>query len=125
MRKISRFWILFTTLSMLLGTFSPQMAQAANESLSQETLDAIIQEVLSRPEFEEAVWGMVFSLPDTGETVYSLRRDDYFNVASAMKVFTAGTVYATLGPDYRFHTPCTRLAPSKMACFGVTTASHR
>jgi D-alanyl-D-alanine carboxypeptidase/D-alanyl-D-alanine-endopeptidase (penicillin-binding protein 4) len=74
-------------------------------------LDQQIKEIISRPEFEGGDWGMEFSLPDTDETIYSLNREEFYNPASAIKIFTAGMAYAALGSDYRFHTPIYRTGP--------------
>ena len=74
-------------------------------------LDFQIQEIMSRPEFEDARFGMEFSLLATDELIYSLNREELYNPASTMKIFTAGLVYSTLGPDFRFHTPIYRTGP--------------
>jgi D-alanyl-D-alanine carboxypeptidase/D-alanyl-D-alanine-endopeptidase (penicillin-binding protein 4) len=63
-----------------------------------------IQEVMARPEFHDARWGAAFYDPDTGEMLYALNADVFFNPASAMKLFTAGMVYESLGAGYRFRT---------------------
>lgn len=70
-----------------------------------------LQQIMSRPEFRNAHWGMKFYMPDAGETLYSLNENDVFDPASAMKLFTAGTVFESLGQDYRFHTPVYRTGP--------------
>ena len=76
-----------------------------------KVLDSVIKDIISRPEFTEAVWGIEFYLPETNEMVYSINREQYYRPASALKVFTAGTVYDALGADFRFHTPIYRTGP--------------
>jgi serine-type D-Ala-D-Ala carboxypeptidase/endopeptidase (penicillin-binding protein 4) len=61
-----------------------------------------VQEIISG--FAGSTWGMAFSEPDTGRTLYALSPDDLFVAGSAAKVFIGGTAFETLGPDYRFRT---------------------
>jgi serine-type D-Ala-D-Ala carboxypeptidase/endopeptidase (penicillin-binding protein 4) len=75
------------------------------------TLDARLQEIMRRPEFRNARWGIKFYAPDTKQVIYSINQDQLFQPASAMKVFVAGTALSALGPDYRFHTPVYRTGP--------------
>ena len=74
-------------------------------------LDARIQEIMRRPEFHNARWGMKFYFPDAKQVIYSINSDQLFQPASAVKVFVAGTAFSELGPDYRFHTTVYRTGP--------------
>ena len=89
----------------------PAKAEQARGGAGSSALDARIQEIMRRPEFRNARWGVKFYSPDTKQVIYSLNSDQLFQPASAMKVFVAGTAFSALGPDYRFHTPVYRTGP--------------
>jgi len=83
----------------------------ANPLLTEKAEAEVIEkmhEIMTRPEFEGARWGMDFYAPATGETIFSYNADQYFMPASSMKIFTAGTAIENLGVDYRFRTPVYR-----------------
>ncbi len=70
-----------------------------------------IEEIVSRPEFRHALFGVeVYSL-DSRKVIYSLNADQLFLAASTTKLVTEGTAMALLGPDYRFHTRVYRTGP--------------
>lgn len=71
---------------------------------SENSLAKRIQNVIGRPEFAHANFGIEFYSFDSGKVVYSLNSDKLFVPASTTKTLTEGTVLAKLGPDYRFHT---------------------
>src|SRR5215469_4639341 len=79
--------------------FSGSVQAQAENSLAQR-----IQNVVSRPEFAHANFGIEFYSLDTGKVVYALNGDKLFVPASTTKTLTEGTVLAKLGADYRFHT---------------------
>ncbi|HEY3286630.1 MAG TPA: D-alanyl-D-alanine carboxypeptidase/D-alanyl-D-alanine-endopeptidase [Gemmatimonadaceae bacterium] len=70
-----------------------------------------IQEVMARPEFAHATWGMEFYDLQTKKTVYAVNRDRLFVPGSTTKLVTTGTAFATLGADYRFRTRIFRTGP--------------
>jgi serine-type D-Ala-D-Ala carboxypeptidase/endopeptidase (penicillin-binding protein 4) len=74
-------------------------------------LEARIQEIMLRPEYRNARWGMKFYSPNTKQVIYSINSDQLFQPASAVKVFVAATAFSALGLDYRFHTPVYRTGP--------------
>ncbi|TCO54296.1 D-alanyl-D-alanine carboxypeptidase/D-alanyl-D-alanine endopeptidase [Actinocrispum wychmicini] len=74
-----------------------------------DELDDTIQRVIQK--FPGSTWGMAFSAPDSSDILYSLRPDQLFVAASSMKVFIAGTAFATLGADHRFRTRIVRTGP--------------
>src|SRR6266404_2665615 len=78
---------------------------------SPTTLADRIQKVISRPEFVHANFGIKFVSLDTGKVLYSLNSNKLFVPASTTKLLTEGTLLATLGADYRFHTRIYRTAP--------------
>jgi N-acyl-D-amino-acid deacylase len=71
---------------------------------SSDTLAQRIQKVMDRPEFAHANFGIKFVSLDTGKVLYSLNSNKLFVPASTTKLLTEGTVLASLGADYRFHT---------------------
>jgi PBP4 family serine-type D-alanyl-D-alanine carboxypeptidase len=73
-------------------------------SQSPDTLDGRIQKVISRPEFAHSNFGIEFLDLETDKVVYSLNPDKLFVPASTTKLLTEGTILATLGSDFRFHT---------------------
>ena len=70
-----------------------------------------IQEIISRPEFRHASFGIEFYSLDTGKPVYTLNEEKLFTPASTTKLLTEGTALELLGTDYRFHTRIYRAGP--------------
>ncbi len=67
-----------------------------------------IKEIVHRPEYQHARWGILIVDADTGKTVYQLNPDDLFAPASVTKLYTSAAALVTFGPDYRFRTPVYR-----------------
>lgn len=90
-----------------LGVLGPAaLAGQAESSLAER-----IQEILRRPEFRHALFGIeVYSL-DTGKPLFELNADKLFTPASTTKLLTEGTALELLGADYRFHTRVYRTGP--------------
>jgi PBP4 family serine-type D-alanyl-D-alanine carboxypeptidase len=84
---------------------------ASHPVLASPGLSTIIEAIIHRPEFAGAAWAMQFSLPGEPEPIYAMAPDQTFVAASSAKLFTAGTVFSTLGPGYRFRTPVYRTGP--------------
>jgi PBP4 family serine-type D-alanyl-D-alanine carboxypeptidase len=80
---------------------------------AQGTLDQRIQQVMDRPEFVHAVWGIEFYDLGAKRTVYSVNRDRLFVPGSTTKLLTTGTAIELLGRDHRFHTRVYRTGPIK------------
>lgn len=53
---------------------------------------------------QKSYWGVLIVDAATGETLYELNADRYFQPASNVKLFTTVLAMARLGPGYRFHT---------------------
>jgi PBP4 family serine-type D-alanyl-D-alanine carboxypeptidase len=77
------------------------------------TLAQRIEQIMARPEFRHALFGIKFYSLDTGRTLYELNADKLFKPASTTKLLTIGTALETLGVDYRFHTRVYRTGPIK------------
>lgn len=67
-------------------------------------IDSKIADVLRRPAFRHAAFGIsVFSL-DRNKSVYETNADQFFVPGSTTKLVTVAAGLQLLGPDYRFHT---------------------
>ncbi len=88
----------FLVVFLILGMSSRGNSQTKSQ------LTERIQEVISRPEFAHANFGIEFYALDSNEVVYSLNGKKLFVPASTTKLLTEGALLAALGADYRFHT---------------------
>lgn len=70
-----------------------------------------IQQVMDRPEFTHATWGMEFYDLQSKKTIYAVNRERLFVPGSTTKLVTTGTAFATLGADHRFRTRIYRTGP--------------
>src|SRR5262249_5568551 len=81
------------------------------QSPEQREIATRISEIMRRPEFQNARWGMQFYFPDTNQVVHSINANQLFQPASAVKVFVEGSAFDALGPDYPFRTQVFRTGP--------------
>jgi D-alanyl-D-alanine carboxypeptidase/D-alanyl-D-alanine-endopeptidase (penicillin-binding protein 4) len=88
----------------VLSTLILLVSMAAAQKPQPQTLAQRIDQIISRPEFRHALFGIEFFSLDTGKPIYSLNADALFTPASTTKLLTEGTALALLGADYRFHT---------------------
>jgi serine-type D-Ala-D-Ala carboxypeptidase/endopeptidase (penicillin-binding protein 4) len=89
----------------------PAVSAATSRPRGGRSLADRIQEIVTRPEFEGAHWGMRIHSLRTGESVHAMNADVPFVSASAGKVFTAGAAFSALGGDHRFRTGVYRTGP--------------
>ncbi|MBV8205966.1 MAG: D-alanyl-D-alanine carboxypeptidase/D-alanyl-D-alanine-endopeptidase [Acidobacteria bacterium] len=87
------------------------LALVSAASAQSSSLAARIQQVLDRPEFRHASFGIEFFDLDAARPIYRLNGDKLFTPASTTKLLTEGTALALLGADYRFHTRLYRTGP--------------
>ncbi|HVO58186.1 MAG TPA: D-alanyl-D-alanine carboxypeptidase/D-alanyl-D-alanine-endopeptidase [Dongiaceae bacterium] len=92
-------------LSSLLLAGQPAPAQDSAK------LAAAVQQVMDRPEFAHANFGVEFYDLASGKVLYSVNSQKLFTPASTTKILTEGTLLARLGKDYRFHTAIYRTGP--------------
>ncbi len=78
---------------------------------AQPALPKRIQQVLDRPEFAHAIWGMEFYDLGSKRTAFALNQARLFVPGSTTKLLTTGTALAVLGPDHRFRTRVYRTGP--------------
>src|SRR3954466_5612431 len=67
-------------------------------------LAARVQQVMDRPEFRHAFFGIALYSLGEGRMVWAHNPDKLFVSASTTKLLTEGTALQLLGADYRFHT---------------------
>lgn len=65
---------------------------------------ARVQQVMDRPEFRHAFFGVAFYSLGDGRMVWSYNANKLFVAASTTKLVTEGSALQLLGGDYRFHT---------------------
>ncbi len=99
--------VAFSLLPELVLSFLPPPGFAQSDA----SLASRIQKVVSRPEFAHANFGIEFYSLESGKVIYALNADKLFVPASTTKTLTEGTLLATLGGDYRFHTRVYRTGP--------------
>jgi PBP4 family serine-type D-alanyl-D-alanine carboxypeptidase len=63
-----------------------------------------LQQIMNRPDFRHAFFGIDFYSLDKNKPLYTLNPDKLFVPGSTTKLITAGSALALFGPDYRFHT---------------------
>jgi PBP4 family serine-type D-alanyl-D-alanine carboxypeptidase len=87
------------------------LAAVAAPAAAQPAPPRRIAEVMARPEFAHASWGMEFYDLQTGRTVFAHNRQQLFVPGSTTKVVTMATALEVLGPDHRFRTRMYRTGP--------------
>ena len=87
------------------------LAVGAMPAAAQPAPPRRIAEVMARPEFAHASWGMEFVDLQTGRTVFAHNRQQLFVPGSTTKVVTMATALEVLGPDHRFRTRMYRTGP--------------
>jgi len=101
--------------ALLALTFFPVISFA--QQATQQTGDprsavaARVQQVMDRPEFKHAMFGIAFYSLDDARMVYAHNLEKLFMAASTTKLLTAGTAMQLLGADYRFRTRVYRTGP--------------
>lgn len=89
----------------------PALAATVAAAPAQPAPDKRIQQVMDRPEFAHASWGMEFYDLGAKKTVFAVNRDRLFVPGSTTKLLTMGTAFELLGADHRFHTRVYRTGP--------------
>lgn len=67
-------------------------------------MDERINEVVNRPEYRHARWGILVVDVKNGEVIFERNPDQMFVPASTTKLYSCSTALAELGSDYRFRT---------------------
>ena len=87
------------------------LALASATAAAQPAPPRRIADVMARPDFAHASWGMEFYDLQSGKTLFAVNRDRLFVPGSTTKVVTMATALETLGPDHRFRTKVYRTGP--------------
>ena len=91
-------WICLLAGTALCTRIAPAQTSAPH------SFNDTVQEVISRPVYRHATFGIeVYSL-DTQKALFALNGEKLFTPGSTTKLLTEGTALHLLGPDYRFHT---------------------
>ncbi|MER5871149.1 D-alanyl-D-alanine carboxypeptidase [Streptomyces sp. NPDC002044] len=95
--------------ALLLVALAPGTAVAATPSPSDEAgaggLDPRITEIMRKPEYRNAQWGLLQSDPANGRVTHSRFPDQFFIPGSTAKLFSVSGPWDTLGGGHRFETP--------------------
>ncbi|MGW4687066.1 D-alanyl-D-alanine carboxypeptidase/D-alanyl-D-alanine endopeptidase [Streptomyces sp. NPDC004244] len=68
-------------------------------------LDPRITQIMQKPEYRHAQWGLLETDPDDGRVLHSVFPGQFFIPGSTAKLFSVSGPWRTLGPDHRFVTP--------------------
>lgn len=68
-------------------------------------LDPRITEIMRKPDYAHAQWGLLQTDPDGGRVVHGLFPGQFFIPGSTAKLFGVSGTWQTLGADHRFVTP--------------------
>lgn len=92
---------------LLLALTSSAAAQAASspDDDGSDRLDPRITEIMGKPDYPNARWGLLQQDPDSGQVVHSRLADQLFIPGSVAKLFGTSGAWDTLGGDHRFRTP--------------------
>jgi len=91
-------------LTSVSGVAFGQQGAAQSGGDPGSALAARVQQVMDRPEFRHAFFGIAFYSLGDGRMVWSYNADKLFAAASTTKLLTEGTALQLLGADYRFRT---------------------
>jgi serine-type D-Ala-D-Ala carboxypeptidase/endopeptidase (penicillin-binding protein 4) len=79
-------------------------AHAAKPRADVARFRARVDSALAEAHAQKALWGILITVRDTGETLYELNADRFFTPASNAKIVTSSLAFATLGPTFQFRT---------------------
>ncbi len=72
-----------------------------------------IDEVVNRPDYKQARWGISIVDAKSGKAIYERNPEQLFIPASTTKLFSCAAALAAYGADYRFTTPLYQRGPVK------------
>ena len=70
-----------------------------------ERLDPRITEIMRKPDYVNAQWGLLQTEAGSGRVVHGMFPDQFFIPGSTAKLFPVSATWRTLGADHRFVTP--------------------
>ncbi|MFI6149177.1 D-alanyl-D-alanine carboxypeptidase/D-alanyl-D-alanine-endopeptidase [Streptomyces sp. NPDC051109] len=84
---------------------APSPNPSPTPSPSRAALDPRIAEIMRKPEYRHAQWGLLQTRPGDGQVLHSLFPGQFFIPGSTAKLFAVSGTWRTLGTDHRFVTP--------------------
>lgn len=66
---------------------------------------ADIQEVMGKPMYRNALWGLRVADPSNGKVLIDLKSDVQFFIGSVRKIFSVGELLNQIGPSHTYDTP--------------------
>ena len=91
---------------LLLALASGEAARAASpDDHGSDRLDPRITEIMRKPDYPNAQWGLLQQDPDSGRVVHSRFAEQFFVPGSVAKLFGTSGAWDALGSDHRFRTP--------------------
>ncbi|MFJ8843340.1 D-alanyl-D-alanine carboxypeptidase/D-alanyl-D-alanine-endopeptidase [Streptomyces cyaneofuscatus] len=91
---------------LLLALTSGEAARAVSSPDGGDgRLDPRITEIMRKPDYPNAQWGLLQQDPDSGRVVHSRFAEQLFIPGSVAKLFGTSGAWDTLGGDHRFRTP--------------------
>ncbi|MEV0373648.1 D-alanyl-D-alanine carboxypeptidase/D-alanyl-D-alanine-endopeptidase [Streptomyces sp. NPDC050636] len=93
--------------ALLLGAVwaaAPEV-RAPPGDVGSDRLDPRIAEIMRKPEYRNAQWGLLQRDPDSGRAVHSRFAEQFFIPGSTAKLFSVSGTWQTLGGAHRFKTP--------------------
>lgn len=94
--------------ALLLLALTPGVAAQAASSPDDggsDRLDPRITEIMRKPDYPNAQWGLLQRDPDSGRVIHSRFAEQLFIPGSVAKLFGVSGAWDTLGGDHRFRTP--------------------
>jgi serine-type D-Ala-D-Ala carboxypeptidase/endopeptidase (penicillin-binding protein 4) len=98
--------LFFSTVALAQGQSRTtlQNQERQQKSYCSQDLSQAIEQVINRPELARSRWGIEIQTL-TGDSLYSLDGDKFFNPASTAKLLVSAAGLLELGADYRIKTP--------------------
>ncbi|KAB2588058.1 D-alanyl-D-alanine carboxypeptidase/D-alanyl-D-alanine endopeptidase [Streptomyces arboris] len=91
---------------LLLALTSGEAARAVSSPDGGDgRLDPRITEIMRKPDYPNAQWGLLQQDPESGRVVHSRFAEQLFIPGSVAKLFGTSGAWDTLGGDHRFRTP--------------------
>lgn len=84
---------------------APSQSPSPSDSSGSDPLDPRITEIMRKPGYRNAQWGLLQVDPESGRTVHSRFPEQLFIPGSTAKLFSVSGAWHTLGADHRFVTP--------------------
>lgn len=107
--KIKQYFSFFLIFSLTFSVITKNKVFAQENaqinSICKENIEQNITEIINRPEYFRANWGIIVKELNSEKIIYNLNGEKYFIPASNTKLFTTAAVLLKYGANYRFQTP--------------------